>query len=172
MTPEASRVFYEGISAMGLEGKIYGEEKALAYLDAMLEKNRVMNLSAIREPAAAVQLHALDALAIFACLDLRGKSVLDVGTGGGIPGAIISACGEDTRVSMLDSTAKKLEFVKESCEKLEIRADFHFGRAEELAFGALRGSFDIVTARAVASLPALCELCLPFVKTGKCRGRA
>lgn len=166
MNSSAEAVFFDGLKSMGLDAEREGAKKVLAYLDLMLEKNRVMNLSAIREEEAAVRLHGLDALAIFSCLDLKGKTLLDVGTGGGVPGALIALYEPEIKVSMLDSTAKKLAFVEEACTLLGAKADFYAERAEVMAQGKLRAKFDVVTARAVASLPALCELCLPFVKTG------
>lgn len=159
-------MFSNGLSQMGLDTAREGAGKVVDYLDMMLEKNRVMNLSAIREPEAALRLHGLDALAIFGCLDLAGKTVLDVGTGGGVPGALIALYEPQADVTMIDSTAKKLAFVEETCKALGAKAHFFADRAEELAHGALRGRFDVVTARAVAALPALCEICLPFVKVG------
>lgn len=156
----------DGLRQMGLDASRPGVPKVAEYIARMLEKNRVMNLSAIREPEAAVRLHALDALSIFGCLDLAGKQVLDVGTGGGVPGALLALYEPDAHVSMLDSTAKKLAFVEDCCRDLGAAADFYAVRAEELAQGEKRESFDVVTARAVAALPALCEICMPFVKVG------
>lgn len=166
MNSNAEAIFYEGLKTMGLDAEREGAKKVLAYLDLMLEKNRVMNLSAIREEEVAVRLHGLDALSVFSCLDLKGKTILDVGTGGGVPGALIALYEPETKVSLLDSTAKKLAFVEEACTALDAKADFYAERAEVMAQSKLREKFDVVTARAVASLPALCELCLPFVKKG------
>lgn len=166
MNEQIFTLLCDGLQEMGLDAARPGAAKIAQYLEKMLEKNRVMNLSAIREPDAAVRLHALDALSLFGCMDLAGKRVLDVGTGGGIPGAMLALYEPQAQVSLLDSTAKKLAFVEESCGALGAKARFYAGRAEELAQGQLRESFDVVTARAVAALPALCELCLPFVKTG------
>ncbi len=166
MNEQILMLLREGLQRMGLDAQRPGVIQIAEYLTRMLEKNRVMNLSAIRDPDAAVRLHALDALGLFACLNLAGKRVLDVGTGGGIPGAILALYEPESQVSMLDSTAKKLAFVEQTCNELDVKADFYAGRAEELAQGELREQFDVVTARAVASLPLLCELCLPFVKIG------
>jgi len=166
MTPQQSKLFTDGLVQMGLDAARPGAAQVLEYLDRMLEKNRVMNLSAIKEPEAAIRLHALDALSIFGCLNLAGKRVLDVGTGGGVPGALLALYEPETQVSMLDSTAKKLAFVEETCAALGAHAEFYPTRAEELAQTDRRESFDVVTARAVAALPALCELCMPFVKVG------
>ena len=156
----------EGLAEMGLDADSPGAGDVLSYLEKLLEKNKVMNLSAIREPEAAVHLHALDALALFGRLSLAGKTVLDVGTGGGIPGALLKLYEPEIRLSLLDSTAKKLAFVQETLTSLGVQAEYYPMRAEDLAHGEGRESFDVVTARAVAALPALCELCLPFVRVG------
>ncbi len=156
----------KGLAGMGIRIDEAGTEMVIRYLSLLLEKNKVMNLSAIREPEAAVRLHALDALALFGCLDFAGKSVLDVGTGGGIPGALLGLYEPEIRLSLLDSTAKKLGFVKEALTALGVQAQYYPLRAEEHAHGEGREAYDIVTARAVAALPALCELCLPFVRVG------
>ena len=156
----------DGLSEMGLDAENPGTQDVVSYLSLLLEKNKVMNLSAIREEDAAVRLHALDALAIFGCLELAGKSVLDVGTGGGVPGALLKLYAPKIRLSLLDSTAKKLAFVEQALSSLGAEAAFYPMRAEDFAHGKGREQFDVVTARAVAALPALCELCLPFVRVG------
>lgn len=155
-----------GIKEMGLDETRPGVEKMQAYLDKMLEKNKVLNLTAVSDPDEAVKLHLLDSMAIFTVLDLADKSVLDVGTGGGMPGTVIAAYEPTSRVTMLDSTAKKLNFIDNTCRELGIPAKTVNTRAEDFAKTAARESFDVVTARAVAALNVLCELCLPLVKVG------
>ena len=111
-----------GIREMGLDETRPGVEKMQAYLDRLLEKNKVLNLTAVNDPDEAVKLHLLDSMAIFTALDLKDKSVLDVGTGGGMPGSVIAAYEPTSRVTMLDSTAKKLNFIDETCRELGIGA--------------------------------------------------
>lgn len=158
----------EGMYAMGLDPSHEGTAKLVPYLEMMLERNQSLNLTAVKDPVEAVRLHLLDALAIFRQLDLAGKRVLDVGTGGGIPGVAIALYEPSARVTLLDATAKKLAFIREACGKLGIAPDFVNARAEEYARTDARERFDVVTARAVAALPVLCELCLPFVRVGGC----
>ena len=161
-------ILREGMEAMGLDAGRPGVPKLLAYLDRMLERNQTLNLTAVRDPEEAVRLHLLDALAIFREVDLAGKRVLDVGTGGGIPGVVIALYEPTAQVTLLDATAKKLAFIREACDALDVHPDFVNARAEDYARSEARESFDVVTARAVAALPLLCELCLPMTAPGGC----
>lgn len=128
------------------------------------EKNRVMNLTAITTPEDAAELHFVDSLYALTDTRVRGK-VLDVGSGGGFPAfpvAIASGCG----MTCLDSTAKKLEFIKDTASSLGIsNIDTLCGRAEELSLLAeYREKYDAVLSRGVARLNVLCEWCLPYVR--------
>ncbi|MDO4565705.1 MAG: 16S rRNA (guanine(527)-N(7))-methyltransferase RsmG [Oscillospiraceae bacterium] len=142
-------------------------EKTALYGELVLERNRAMNLTAISGPEAFVDKHLLDSLAAAALPEIAGE-VCDVGSGAGFPGAVIAAVREDARLTLLDSTKKKLEFAAEACAKAEISAKTLHARAEEAARRACRESFDSAVSRAVARLAALCELCLPLVKVGGC----
>ena len=140
--------------------------RALAdYETALLEKNRVMNLTAIRDPAQAARLHIVDALELLRTGDLRGKTVLDVGTGGGIPGVVLKLAQPELHLTLLDATAKKLDWLRQLLPALGVSAEFILGRAEEAIIDH-REQYDVATARAVSRLNALCELCLPYVKVG------
>ena len=150
--------YYEGIEESVLE-------TLARYGDAVLEKNEVMNLTAITEPEAFVDKHLLDSMRCAALAEVAGE-VCDVGCGAGFPGAVIAALKPDARVTMVDATAKKLSFVKAACAELGIKAATLHARAEELARAQKRESFECVAARAVAALPTLCELCLPLVRVG------
>ncbi len=140
--------------------------QALAnYEIALLEQNRVMNLTAIREPEAAARLHILDALHLLRAADFSGKSVLDVGTGGGVPGVVLKLAQPDIQLTLLDATAKKIRWLQSLSQSMGFSARFIVGRAEDEALLS-REHFDIVTARAVSRLNVLCEICLPFVTEG------
>ncbi|MEG0751756.1 MAG: 16S rRNA (guanine(527)-N(7))-methyltransferase RsmG [Oscillospiraceae bacterium] len=138
-----------------------------AYAEAVLEKNEVMNLTAITEPRAFEDKHLLDSLACAASGAVRGQ-VCDVGTGAGFPGVALKIAKPEIDITLVDATAKKLVFIEECCAKLGIEGVFCVhGRAEELGRSAsFRESFDCVCGRAVAHLAALCELCLPLVCVG------
>ncbi len=162
------KLLFDGMREMGLEPAREGAAKLIPYLEKMLARNQSLNLTAVKDPTEAVRLHLLDSLAIFQVLDLAGKRVLDVGTGGGMPGVALAFYEPAAHVTMLDATAKKLAFIREACEQLGLCPDFVNARAEEYARTEAREQYDVVTARAVAALPMLCELCLPLVRPGGC----
>ena len=138
----------------------------MRYAELLVEKNKVMNLTAITEPADIAALHFLDSAALLTLADFRGKAVADVGTGAGFPGLPLRIVEPSIRLTLLDAQNKRIEFLKEVCEDLGLHdAECVHQRAEEFAADR-RESFDLVTSRAVAALPLLCELCLPLVKVG------
>lgn len=140
-------------------------EKLYAMLLRLQEVNSYMNLTAIRDEDGILVKHIADSLKIARYIPQNAK-ILDVGCGGGFPSLPIAIARPDVTVTSLDSTEKKVNYVGETAQMLGIASHHTLcGRAEELAHDlALRESFDVVTARAVASLPVLTELCIPFVK--------
>ena len=134
--------------------------------ELVLEKNKVMNLTAITEPEAAAELHLLDSLSLLKVLPLAGKSLLDLGTGAGFPGVPLKLAEPSLRLTLLDSLQKRMRWLEtEALPELGVEARFLAGRAEDFA-REHREKFDVVTSRAVARLDLLCELCLPFVHKG------
>ena len=132
----------------------------------LVEKNKVMNLTGITEPREVATLHLLDSLSLVPMADLAGKKVVDVGTGAGFPGVPLAIALPTSRVTLLDSLNKRIEFLKESCAAIGLaNVECVHGRAEEFAADR-RESYDFAVSRAVANLPMLCELCLPLVKVG------
>ncbi|NBI08704.1 16S rRNA (guanine(527)-N(7))-methyltransferase RsmG [Colidextribacter sp. OB.20] len=161
-----------GLEELGLTGRVPEDAPAqlAQYGQMLLEKNQVMNLTAIREPEGVARLHMLDCAALLKFCDFEGKTLIDVGTGAGFPGMVLKILVPSLRITFLDSLAKRLDWLSEVYEDLgciDSITAFH-GRAEEFAAPLMgyRDSFDLVTARAVADLRVLCELCLPFVKVG------
>ena len=137
-----------------------------AYYENLESVNRVMNLTAITGEEGVARLHFLDCAALLNLADLRGKTVVDVGTGAGFPGLALKIACPEMALTLLDSLDKRIGFLTDTCEKLgfsDVRC-LH-ARAEEIPAG-LRESFDYATARAVARLNVLCELCLPYVRPG------
>ena len=137
-----------------------------AFGQAVIEQNRVMNLTAITEPDAVAQLHLLDSAALLQFVDLKGKTVVDVGTGAGFPGMPLRILEDDFDLTLLDSLGKRVNWLQEVCDELQLKrvACVH-ARAEEFAMQH-REQFDIATSRAVAQLSILSELCLPLIKVG------
>ena len=153
-----------GLTALDLDPA--AADKLARYAELLLEKNKVMNLTAITEPADVAALHFLDSAALLTLTDFKGKSVVDVGTGAGFPGMPLKILEPTIRMTLLDSLGKRITFLQEVCDNLKLTdvACVH-ARAEEFA-AEHRGQFDFATSRAVANLSVLCELCLPLVKTG------
>jgi len=145
-------------------------EEALArmerFSDLLIEKNRLMNLTAVTEPPEIARRHMLDCLFLLTCADFSGLRALDVGSGAGFPTVPLLCYDPAFDITPLDSTQKRMDFIRESGAALGLRVAPIAGRAEELAVPPLRGSFGIVTSRAVAPLNVLAELCLPFVSVG------
>lgn len=136
-----------------------------AFCDELLEKNKVMNLTAITEPEAVAKLHFADCLALLKLVDFGGKSVIDVGCGAGFPGVPLKIGEPSIDLTLLDSLQKRVNWLSETLGPIGICAKCVASRAEEYLH---REEFDIATSRAVARLNILCELCLPFVKVGGC----
>lgn len=139
-------------------------EKLEEFSSMLVKKNEVMNLTGITEPREVATLHLLDSLSLLPLADLRGKRIIDVGTGAGFPGVPLKIALPESPVTLLDSLNKRVAFLQESCNALGLTGvDCVHARAEE--FGH-REEFDFAVSRAVAALPVLCELCLPLVKVG------
>ena len=143
-------------------------EQFAIYRENLLEWNKVMNLTAIKEPEEVNSLHFSDSCALLGFADFKNKSVIDVGTGAGFPGLPLKIAEPSIKLTLLDSLDKRISFLKDCCNKLSFEDVICIhARAEEIPEG-LRESFDIAVSRAVARLNVLSELCLPYVKPGGC----
>lgn len=142
------------------------------YRDLLLAANRQFNLTAVRDAEGVEQRLIVESLRLLPALDRwlppAGANLIDVGSGGGVPGLVLAIARPDVAVTLLDATSKKVAFLREAIAALGLaRATAVHGRAETLAHDVdHRAAYDIATARAVASLPALCEFCLPFLRPG------
>lgn len=143
-------------------------EKFLTYSDMLVEWNNKCNLTAILDPEGITIKHFYDSVFPFMALDIpQNAKIIDVGTGAGFPSVPLAIMRNDLKLTLLDSLNKRINFLCELTDTLEVNAECVHGRAEEFGQKAdFREKFDIATARAVASLPELCEYCLPFVKVG------
>ncbi len=142
-------------------------DKFVIYSNLLKEWNKKMNLTALETDEEIIYKHFLDSLF---CLKLdlnwQEKKILDVGTGAGFPGLPLKIYLDSVEVHLLDSLKKRVLFLEEVIKNLNLKNVFCFhGRAEDFGKNdAFREQYDLVTARAVARLPVLLELCLPFVK--------
>ena len=141
------------------------------YIDLLLEANQRMNLTRIIDRAAAEVQHIGDALTLLPHLPVGSIRIADVGTGGGVPGLPLAIARPDAHVVLIESTKKKAAFLASAVEALGLgNVAITDTRAEDAGQSpALRETFDVATARAVATLDWLAEWCLPLVKprTGK-----
>ena len=142
-------------------------QKLFELTNIMLEVNKVMNLTAITDEDAIIVKHYVDSLTVSKYIP-QGATVIDVGCGAGFPCLPLAIFREDLDITALDSTAKRIKYIQETANKLGIsNITAIAARAEELGKqNGYRECFDAATARAVAALPVLSELCLPFVKVG------
>lgn len=136
-----------------------------AFGSALVEKNQVMNLTAITEPEQVARLHFLDCIALLGAANFYGKTVIDVGCGAGFPGVPLKIAEPSIDLTLLDSLKKRMDWLESTLPELGIEAQCVAARAEEYAL-AHREQYDIAVSRAVARLTMLAELCLPLVRVG------
>jgi 16S rRNA (guanine527-N7)-methyltransferase len=137
------------------------------YLDLLAAANQRMNLTRITDRTAAEIQHIGDALTVLPFLPPGEFRLADVGSGGGVPGIPLAIARPDTHVMLVESTKKKAAFLKEAAAQLGLEnLSVSEWRAEQVGRSNSRETFDVVTARAVATLDWLAEWCLPLVKRG------
>ena len=154
----------QGLPELGMGSGLI--PRLAGFAELVLERNQVMNLTAITEPRDVAALHLLDSLELAALAGLEAGRLVDVGCGAGFPGVPTAIARPGLQVTLLDSLGKRVDFLREACGKLGLEnVECIHQRAEEFA-GARREAFDFAVSRAVAALPVLCELCLPLVKVG------
>ena len=140
-------------------------DNLLDFSARLLEKNKVMNLTAVTEPEEVVTRHFLDC-AVLAPYMTAGEQVIDIGTGAGFPGLPLAILCPDTQFVLLDALRKRIDFLNEVIDALGLKnVTAVHARAEEFA-AAHREQFDCAVSRAVADLRVLSELTLPLVKQG------
>ena len=136
-----------------------------AYYELLVEKNKVMNLTAITDEYEVYIKHFYDSLTISRVIEMSDVNlVMDVGTGAGFPGIPLKIAYPHIKLTLLDSLLKRVRFLEEVGTKLELKdVSYVHGRAEDFSQDpSYRESFDLVTSRAVAQLNKLAEFCLPF----------
>lgn len=143
-------------------------EKLEKYYELLVEWNEKINLTAITDKKEVYLKHFYDSLTLCKVIDLNEvESLCDIGTGAGFPGIVLKICFPHLQLTLVDALNKRINFLKLVCETLKLEnVDCIHARAEEYALKN-REKFDVVTARAVASLPILLEYSIPLVKKSK-----
>ncbi len=161
-------IFKEGLSELGIELTDRQFQQFIDYYEMLVEKNKVMNLTAITELKEVINKHFIDSLSIVRVMRLNNEKVLDLGTGAGFPGIPLKIVYPETEIVLLDSLNKRLVFLEEVIQKLELaKIKTLHGRAEDYGKDPnYREQFDVCVSRAVAKLSSLSEYCLPYVKKG------
>ncbi len=142
----------------------------IRFYEMLIEKNKVMNLTAITDFEEVVIKHFADSLSIGRVLSLTDQRIIDVGTGAGFPGIPLKIVYPDMRLTLLDSLNKRLVFLNEVIDELGLKGiETVHSRAEEAASKTeYREQYDVVVSRAVANLSTLVEYCLPFASVNGC----
>ncbi len=138
------------------------------YAEMLIETNKTLNLTAITEPDEVLYKHFIDSLSLLTVVDLKeGAKVIDVGTGAGFPGVVLLIARPDIKITLMDGTNKRLNFISSVLDEIGLSAEILHSRAELAGKDKnYREQFDLATARAVANMNTLSEYCLPFVKVG------
>lgn len=168
-------LFEKGLEELSISLSQEQKRQFVTYYEYLIEKNKVMNLTAITEYEEVIVKHFLDSLSIVkaGCFEqnaLNGKSVIDIGTGAGFPGIPLKIAFPQLKITLLDSLNKRVNFLNEVIEILGLsKVEAVHGRAEDYAKQKeYRECFDFCVSRAVANLSTLSEYCIPFVKEGGC----
>ena len=162
---EMKNALQAGLPQLGLELTEERQNTLCSFGRAVIEQNKVMNLTAITEPAAVAKLHLLDSISLLKVLPLAGKRMIDVGCGAGFPGVPVKIACPEVELTLLDSLGKRMTWLESVLPGLGVEATCITARAEE-AVTTRREQYDIVTSRAVARLNILLELTAPYVKVG------
>ena len=139
------------------------------YYEMIIETNKSLNLTAITEFNEVIVKHFIDSATLIRDVDLNKElCVIDVGTGAGFPGMVLKILFPSLNITLFDSLQKRLSFLDSVINTLGLDGiSTYHGRAEEAGHvSSMREKYDLCVSRAVANLPVLCELCLPFVKVG------
>ena len=168
--PEKLPLLTSGAAGLGVDITEEMEKQFVLFGNLLLEKNKVMNLTAVTDPEEVQTKHFLDSLAIAAVTDLseRDLKVIDVGTGAGFPGIPLKIVYPQLKITLMDSLKKRLNFLDEVIDEIRYEnIETLHGRAEDIGHHKeYRGLYDLCVSRAVANLSSLCEYTLPLVKEG------
>lgn len=164
---ELKRILVEGSKELGIELSERQVKQFLTYLEILRDWNERINLTSLKDPKEIIIAHFLDSLTVSKGIDaIDPIRVIDIGTGAGFPGIPLKILRPEISLSLLDSSRKRIEFLKYLSKSLKLKGlEIIWGRAEE--YGRKEGyqeRYDIVLARALARLNILVELGIPFLK--------
>lgn len=164
----SKELLLNGCTQLGITISETAVDRLDTYAKLLIDYNEKVNLTAITKPDDIVNKHFVDSLCLTRFVELTdGKKLCDVGTGAGFPGVVMLVYNPELKVTLFDSVNKKLDFIRFLVSELGLSAEIVTIRAEEAGKNPIyREKFDVVTARAVASLNVLSEYCVPLVKTG------
>ena len=161
--------FRNSMNSMGIELTNSQLNAFETYYDMLIDRNKVMNLTAITEFDEVMDKHFLDSVYLFRSIELKADyKLIDIGTGAGFPGIPLKIVFPELKITLLDSLNKRVGFLNDVIDELNLNdIEAIHGRAEDIARDkTYRASYDIAVSRAVANLSTLSEYCLPFVKIG------
>lgn len=161
--------FRNSMNSIGIELTDLQLNAFETYYDMLIDRNKVMNLTAITEFDEVMDKHFLDSIYLFRSIKLEADyKLIDIGTGAGFPGIPLKIVFPELKITLLDSLNKRVGFLNDVIDELNLNdIEAIHGRAEDIARDkAYRASYDIAVSRAVANLSTLSEYCLPFVKIG------
>lgn len=161
--------FKNGLKELNIELTDLQLDQFIKYYEMLVEKNKVMNLTAITDFDEVIEKHFLDSLSLIKVKDLHTRTnVLDLGTGAGFPGIPLKIAFPELHITLMDSLNKRILFLQDVIDELGLEnIEAIHGRAEEAAKNKNhREQYDLCVSRAVANISTLCEYCLPFIKVG------
>ena len=168
--PAVPSFVQDELPRLGVEAAPAMLERLAVYLDQLLEANRRFNLTAVRDRETAWRRHVIDSLTLLAGLETlpAGATIIDVGSGGGLPGIPLAIARPDLRVTLLEATGKKARFLEQCVATLALgNVQVVQDRAEHAGQSAAhRGRYDVAVCRALGPMNVLAEYTLPLVKQG------
>lgn len=165
-------IFEDGLAQLDITLSDEQKRQFVCFYEMLVEKNKVMNLTAITDFNEVIVKHFLDSLALVKVISKdkldEDISIIDIGTGAGFPGIPLKIAFPNIRITLLDSLNKRINFLKEVSDSLNLeKVEFIHGRSEDFGKNPqYREKYQLCVSRAVANLSTLSEFCLPFVEVG------